>query len=297
MLHSIGNECLTLKVDSLGAQMTELSSCCENQFLWDGDPAYWNGRAPCLFPYVGRLTDNTYMLHGKKYSMGIHGFAWTSEFAVDEQREDFIRYRLSGNSDTGKQYPFDFDFYIQYKLEGWALEVTYAVKNHSMQMMPFGLGGHPGFRVPFSEGTKFSDYYLEFSDFCVPDRVIYSEDCYPIGKEKRLELEEGRILRLKHELFDDDAVVLKNMASEVTLKSHKTKSTVTVSYPNMPYLGLWHMPKTDAPYLCIEPWTSLSARKGVVEDLSCQSDLIRLAPGDEYKNKWRICIHDENADR
>ena len=79
MLHSIGNECLTLKVDSLGAQMTELSSCCENQFLWDGDPAYWNGRAPCLFPYVGRLTDNTYMLHGKKYSMGIHGFAWTSE--------------------------------------------------------------------------------------------------------------------------------------------------------------------------------------------------------------------------
>ena len=46
MLHSIGNECLTLKVDSLGAQMTELSSCCENQFLWDGDPAYWNGRAP-----------------------------------------------------------------------------------------------------------------------------------------------------------------------------------------------------------------------------------------------------------
>ena len=112
-----------------------------------------------------------------------------------------------------------------------------------------------------------------------------------------MELEEGRILRLKHELFDDDAVVLKNMASEVTLKSHKTKSTVTVSYPNMPYLGLWHMPKTDAPYLCIEPWTSLSARKGVVEDLSCQSDLIRLAPGDEYKNKWRICIHDENADR
>ena len=111
MLHSIGNECLTLKVDSLGAQMTELSSCCENQFLWDGDPAYWNGRAPCLFPYVGRLTDNTYMLHGKKYSMGIHGFAWTSEFAVDEQREDFIRYRLSGNSDTGKQYPFDFDFF------------------------------------------------------------------------------------------------------------------------------------------------------------------------------------------
>ena len=125
MLHSIGNECLTLKVDSLGAQMTELSSCCENQFLWDGDPAYWNGRAPCLFPYVGRLTDNTYMLHGKKYSMGIHGFAWTSEFAVDEQREDFIRYRLSGNSDTGKQYPFDFDFYIQYNRNGWKYRTAF----------------------------------------------------------------------------------------------------------------------------------------------------------------------------
>ena len=145
MLHSIGNECLTLKVDSLGAQMTELSSCCENQFLWDGDPAYWNGRAPCLFPYVGRLTDNTYMLHGKKYSMGIHGFAWTSEFAVDEQREDFIRYRLSGNSDTGKQYPFDFDFYIQYKLEGWALDLCGKKSQHANDALwPGRTSGIPG---------------------------------------------------------------------------------------------------------------------------------------------------------
>ena len=37
--------------------------------MWNGDPAYWKGRAPNLFPYVGRLTNDCYtyggpVLHG-----------------------------------------------------------------------------------------------------------------------------------------------------------------------------------------------------------------------------------------
>lgn len=294
MLNTIGNECLTLLVDSMGAQMLELNSCYGNQFLWDGNPQYWSGRSFHLFPYVGRLNGNGFLLNGKRYPMDIHGFAWLTEFQVDAQTEKMIRYQFAGNEETKRQYPFDFEFYIQYELSGWELQITYEVVNCSSGIMPFGLGGHPGFKLPFDEESEFSDYYLEFSQVCKPNRIIYSEDCYPIGKEQVLELEQGRILHLRHDMFDEDAIVLKNMAPAVTLKSRKSRKSLTVSYPHMPYLGLWHMPKTDAPYLCIEPWISLSSRKGIVEELLCQSDLIRLEPGEKYINKWRVSIYDEN---
>ena len=58
----------------------------------------------------------------------------------------------------------------------------------------------------------------------------------------------------------------------------------------MPYLGMWHVPNTDAPYLCIEPWSSLPARQNVVEDFACKSDLIQLGPGKTYINTWSITI-------
>ena len=83
------------------------------------------------------------------------------------------------------------------------------------------------------------------------------------------------------------------MARRVTLCSAKTNRAVTVTYPRMPYLGIWHMPHTDAPYVCIEPWASLPSRQDVIEELSCKSDLIHIAPGAEYENTWSIAITEE----
>ena len=156
--------------------------------------------------------------------------------------------------------------------------------------MPFGIGGHPGFRVPLTHGESFEDYFLEFSQSCVPDRVGFTPQVYLSGQDMPYPLKEGRILPLAHDLFDQDAIILKNMAREVTLRSRVTGRGVRVSYPDMPYLGIWHWPKTDAPYVCIEPWSSLPARQDVVEELSCKSDLIRLAPGKTYETAWSITV-------
>lgn len=51
---------------------------------------------------------------------------------------------------------------------------------------------------------------------------------------------------MRHDMFDDDAIVLRNMPGEVTLKSDKGTRSVTVSYPKMSYLGFWHVPKTKS---------------------------------------------------
>ena len=103
-------------------------------------------------------------------------------------------------------------------------------------------------------------------------------------------MEEDRIIPLRHSLFDQDAIVLKHMDKKVTIKSAKGKKNITVSYPDFPYLGIWHMPKMEASYVCIEPWSSLPSRDGIVEEISQQSDLIGLEAGKEYKTEWTITI-------
>ena len=226
---TLQNENLTLCVDPFGAQMMELGSKQGTQFLWNGDEKYWRDRAPVLFPYVARLTEGCYTLCGERYSMDIHGFAKDSVFSVEEQSADSVTLCLRQTPETLRQYPFRFIFRVRYALRGWTVAVTYIVRNEDEKELPFGIGGHPGFRVPLADGTAFEDYELRFSHACQPDRVGFTEACFLNGHDTRYPLENGTTLRLRHNLFDDDAIVLKNTARRVTLCSAKTSRSVTVT--------------------------------------------------------------------
>ena len=155
--------------------------------------------------------------------------------------------------------------------------------------MYFGLGGHPGFNVPLAPGKKFEDYRLRFAENCEPYRVGFNADCFVTHEDVPFHLENGTDIPLRHDLFDDDAIVLRDMAREVTLDCGEGPG-VTVRFPGMQYLGLWHWPKTDAPYICIEPWSSLPADAGSITVFEEQRDLIALEPGKTYENIWSITI-------
>ena len=287
---TLENSRLRLTVDSLGAQMMSLQTLDGREYLWQGDPRYWCERAPVLFPFVGRLTGNSYRYGGQVYSMGIHGFAAHQDFSCLCPEPNRLVLELTDNRETREQYPFAFCLKIIYELIKDRGQVTYQVENTGTGMLPFGIGGHPGFRVPLEEGEQFDDYILEFTGGCQPDRVGFTPQVFLSGQDQPYSLNEGKYLPLRHDLFDEDAVILKNMSREITLRSRVSPHGVQVSYPDMPYLGLWHVPNTDAPYLCIEPWSSLPARQNVVEDFACKSDLIQLGPGKTYINTWSITI-------
>ena len=59
MEYVLKNGTLTATVESYGA---ELRSVVKDgaEYLWQGDPAYWAGRAPVLFPICGRLVEGKY---------------------------------------------------------------------------------------------------------------------------------------------------------------------------------------------------------------------------------------------
>lgn len=290
MLHMIRNEWLQVTVDTLGAQLRSICTRDGIEYLWQGDPVFWNEQAPVLFPYIGRLTDNSYQFCGKTYSMGIHGFAKAAEFTVAEQESHRLVLELRETEQTLKQYPFRFVLQITYSLREKTLDISFGVRNTSDCVMPFGIGGHPGFNVPLVPGECFEDYEIEFNRPCLPDRIGFTQQVYLSGKDQPYPLEEGKRLALRHELFDEDAIILKNMARQVTLRSRVSGKGVCVSYPDMPYLGLWHWPKTQAPYICIEPWSSLPSRQDVIEEISCKSDLNHLTSGGFYETIWSVTV-------
>jgi len=177
---TIKNQNLQVSADTLGAQLMSIrtDNC---QYLWQGDEKYWKDRAPLLFPFIARLYGEKYTVDGKQYSLPIHGIASKMEF-TPRATEHSLTMTLESNEETLKCYPFPFILTETYALEGNTLHVRHCVRNTGEKNMYFGLGGHPGFRVPLTEGEAFEDYTLTFSAPCCPDRVGFTDQVLLSGQ-------------------------------------------------------------------------------------------------------------------
>ena len=291
MIYAIENDDIQVKISSLGAEMMSIFNK-ENagEYLWQGDESYWSGRAPVMFPICGRLYDGKYTYLGKEYTMPNHGIARASEFSLSSCSGDRITLTLKSSEETKKHYPFDFIFNVTFKLARNTLEITYEVKNIDAGDIIFAVGGHPAFNVPINNEGAFEDYYVEFGNACNAMRVDFSPKCFCTKDDKLFKQGGTKRIDLSHNLFDDDAIFLYNIDKTITLKSDKYNHKVRLKFERMKYVGLWHMPKTDAPYICIEPWSSIPANEGVVDNLLTKEEMIHLPSGYTYKNSYTITI-------
>ena len=289
-LVTIKNDRLTVILDSVGAVFHSIISD-GTEYLWQGDGKYWSSRDHNLFPYVGRLTDGQYIYKGREYSLPIHGFAKDAEFEVEKQSGEAVTFLLRSNDATRAVYPFEFDFRVRYELSENKIIKKCTVDNKGENEMFFGLGGHPGFNVPLCGEGKFEDWCLEFDAESKPERVEIDLTNYRItGRMLPYSLEDGKRIPLRHELFDWDAVVLYGMPRAVSIKSNVSAHSVKVSFPDTPFVGFWHAVKTDAPYVCIEPWVSLPSHSTYMEDIETQEHIIHLAAGKSYGNTMTVEI-------
>lgn len=289
MLYRIENEYLSVTVCDRGAELYSIKAADGTEYLWQGEERYWTGRAPNLFPFVARLNGGRYTMDGEEYAMGIHGFAKNSLFSVSEGGGRLL-FTLCDSAESYAQYPRRFCLSIIYELHGRRLDIRFKVDNRDDRTMYFGIGGHPGFNVPLKPELDFSDYSIRFDKPCRPQRVLFSDRLLVTGETRPFELEDGRSIPLRHDLFDHDAVVLRDMERRLTIGTDRDSHAVTVGFPQTPNVGFWHMRGTDAPYVCVEPWASLPAAEGVPTCFEQEEDLIRLAPGGSYVNDWYIEI-------
>ena len=91
---------LAARVDTLGAELVSCRREGGPEYIWTGDPAYWAGRNPLLFPVVGNLRDGKVRIGGREYAMARHGFARRREFVPEDRGEDWARLVLSADPDT-----------------------------------------------------------------------------------------------------------------------------------------------------------------------------------------------------
>ena len=291
MLYTIENEKIRVSVTDMGAEMTSLIlKETGTEYLWQADPAYWTGHAYNLFPICGRLWEGKYTYQGKTYEMNLHGFARKTAYELAEQTDTTLTFRLTDSDVTYVQYPFRFVLLLTYTLDGASVITTFHIENKDEKELIYAIGGHPGFNVPLADGETFTDYTLTFSEPCEPKVLCMSDTCFYLGENKLFETCVDGKFGLAHTLFDNDAIFLTDVAPEVTLSSNISGRFVRVTYPGMKYVGFWHKPQTEAPYVCIEPWASVPADDGKVDDLETKRDMYRLASGGVNEQSFTITI-------
>lgn len=293
MIYTIENKFLRVSADTSGAQLQSVYSKITNtEYLWQGDPAYWSGRAYNLFPVIGRMQKGSYLYDGVEYPIRLHGVARFNVFRLENRTATKLTFLLKDNEDIQKEYPFSFEFRVTFKLEDNKLTTEYDIKNTGDKTMICAVGGHPGFNIPFA-GGDFEDYYLEFNEKTVAKSQLKAPSGkFMLGRSAQYYLQDGVRIPLEHKLFDNDAIILGNTARCVSIKNEKNDRRVTVRFDDFKYVGFWHTPMTDAPFVCIEPWTALPAIENVEDVLETKQDMMHIPPHKGEIKSFVIEIHE-----
>lgn len=273
------NEYLRVAVKPEGAELTSIYDKANNlERLWQADPAVWNRHAPILFPFVGRLRDNTYCYRGYTYSLPQHGFARDSTFRLKRESATSVSYELSDTPESRANYPFAFALQLDYTLDGNKVRVAHTVANPGVETMYFSIGGHPAFRCPLLEGEAFSDYYIEFEKKETCARWYANGDGL-IDRSEENYLLDTAIVPYTLDRFGEDALIFKHLDStEVSIKSFKNAHAVTLDFAGWPYLGIWSKPG-GAPFMCLEPWFGIADHAGHDGELTRKEGIMALEPG------------------
>ena len=246
---TLKNKNLTVTISELGAELKSVL-CDGTEYMWNGDPAFWSGTAPMLFPICGSLKEDRYTYEGKEYRLQKHGYARSTRFAVESMEDDRVVFLHTSDEKTKQCYPFDYELRVRFALRDRAIEVGYEVKNLSEKTMYFNIGSHEAYATP--EGIE--EYDVIFSecetlDACGLSGPLLNDERFPI-------LKESRYLPLYERYFDMDTLVFKDIRSHsATLRNRKNGRAIRVDYPDADHLLIWH--KQGAPFICLEPWNGL----------------------------------------
>jgi len=276
-------------VDSHGGELVSFRDEQGTEYIWEGDPAFWPGRNPLLFPIVGALKNGVVALNGKPYKMSRHGFARENEFDVVDRSAERIVLELRENESTLERYPYPFKLQVIHQLIQGGFSTAFRIENTGKEPMHFCIGAHTAFRCPLRTGERFEDYEIVFDQ---PEEItmrllteegLLSHDLrepFLIGQD-RFTLDYGLFARV-------DTVILEGLRSRgVSLLHRDTGRGVHMDFAGFPMLAFWTKGAEKAPFLCIEPWQGCAALDNESGEFFDKPYCITLDSGDvkilEYK--------------
>lgn len=281
-------------IDTHGGELISFLSGTGNakatEYIWNGDPKFWTGRNPILFPIVGSLKNQTVEINGTAYHMNRHGFARNMDFTVADKGTDFVVLELRENAETLACYPFHFSLRVCHRILEQGFSTSFYVENTGEVPMPFCIGAHTAFRCPMHEGEQFSDYRIVFSKpehadslLLTPDGLIKAEGHLPFLKgTDRFTPDYDLFGRLDTIIFDG----LKS--TSVSLLNDKTKHGVHMDFKGFPMVAFWTKP--GAPYLCLEPWHGCAAVENESGQFEKKPHCMMLSPGESKMLTYSVTI-------
>lgn len=270
-----------------GAELQSLTDGEGREYMSDGNPDFWSGHAPLLFPIVGRLNEDRLRFSGQDYRMLKHGFARKSDFALIDQSSNSACFRLTDSAETRTQYPFAFELDAHFRLEGATLHMRIMVRNPGAEPLPFSFGYHPAFAWPLPGGGGRADHQIRF-EADEPDALcrlttdgLILPDLVPTPVT-------GNQIALADALFEDDALIWKSLASRRLSYAAPGYAALDIAFPDTEWLGIWTKP--GAGFVCIEPWAGSADDKGYLGDFSDKPGVIQLAPSGERQFRMDVTL-------
>lgn len=278
----IQNDFLTLTVDTFGAEAVSLLNKAGEEMLWQADPSVWGRHAPILFPWTGKLVGGSFLHNGREYKGGQHGFARDLEHRLVKAEGDTIVTELRAGEQTWDRFPFDFTLTSTFRLEGKTVHHTLAVRNNGQEPMPFGIGYHPAFNIPFDANHDTMDYEFRFTQ---PESPLII-DTHPAGllsgRNEYLWKNTDKIA-LTDDLFANDSFCMAGLRSgKLGIYEKDTGKNVTCSIEGFPFTLIWSAPSEKVHFVCIEPWQSLPGAEADPKDWSSRAAAATLSFGEEY---------------
>jgi galactose mutarotase-like enzyme len=287
MIVTLSSPRLQAQVSADGAELVRLQDEQGRDLLWNGDPAFWAGRSPLLFPVVGRVRNDRIRVDGVEYELPKHGFARISRFEAAETDSSRCLFRLGSDEKTLAQYPFPFRLDIAYAIEEATLTIAVSATNTGNSAMPVSFGFHPAFRWPLPYGAPREAHEIRF-EHDEPAPIRRPVDGLLSRQADPTPVQDGR-LALRDSLFVADAIVFDQLRSRSVSYGAPGSGSIHVGFPDMPHLGIWTKP--GAGFICIEPWQGHADPEGFEGELAGKPGIVLVQPGETETFTMSITIN------
>ncbi|MFZ9861514.1 MAG: aldose 1-epimerase [Gemmataceae bacterium] len=290
---ALGFNCFSWQVASSEGSLDILHQ--DSDLFPDGKPT--RSGIPILFPIPNRVRAGKFHWNGKDYQLPlndhiqqnhIHGFAVRSAFRVVNQGFDANSAFVTGEFQLSKDatnllpcWPADCILRLTYRLRNRALALEAEVTNPDSKPLPFGLGYHPYFKLPFIKGLDAEDCALS----CAANSFWHLDECLPDGRKHPMDAQRNLNTLRKLRGFSVDDVLTDLPAFHADASGLMERGRVQGSTGHAMTLnadGCWREMVVFTPgsrnTVCIEPYTCMTdainlQQKGV------DAGLIVLPPG------------------
>jgi galactose mutarotase-like enzyme len=186
------------------------------------------GGIPLLFPFAGKLVDETLTLTGTK--MKQHGFARNRAWTVTERDAGALTMTLAADAETRAQFPFEFTAHHRVMIVAGGIQLELAIIAGDRDV-PVSPGWHPYFTIAREDKS----------------RVCATRS----GAEGGAEVNDKAAVRPG--TTDDDHEFDFGMPAPIDGRSRFTPPGIALeASPDLRHLQMWSQP--GKPFVCIEPF-------------------------------------------